>query len=136
MRKERVKKVPIKEIGIKIRNLRTLRGITQGELARRANVDQSMVSKVENGTANPGVETIRDIATALGVSADELFTPDLKLAPLTDKIIMQHLDENLRQFIAKEDAAPYITMAKELYEGGFAQEELDALLLIFTGRKK
>ena len=123
-----------RKIGEIIRNLRILRGVEQGDLARRAGVSQSLVSKVESGVANPSLETIKSIADSLGVTYEELFAPR-KLVPLSDKIIMGHLDENLRQFIAKDDSEPYIEVARELYEKGFNANELEALRMILASRK-
>ena len=123
-----------RKIGEIIRNLRMLRGVEQGDLARRAGVSQSLISKVESGTANPSLGTIKSIADSLGVTYEELFAPR-KMVPLSDKIIMGHLDENLRQFIAKDDSEPYIEIARELYERGFNAEELEALRMILASRK-
>lgn len=41
-------------------------GVTQVELARRTGIDQSDISKIERGVANPSVATLERIATALG----------------------------------------------------------------------
>ena len=123
-----------KKIGEIIRNLRMLRGVEQGDLAKRANVSQSMISKVESGAANPGLDTLKKIAIALGVTYEELFAPR-KVVLLSDKMTMSHLDDNLRQFIARDDSIPYIEVARDLYEKGFNNKELEALRTILTSSK-
>jgi XRE family transcriptional regulator, regulator of sulfur utilization len=56
------------EIGIAIRELRTTQGLTQGELAVQAGVNKGLVSKNENGRANPTWRTVVSITDALEVS--------------------------------------------------------------------
>lgn len=56
-------------------NIKTLReqaGMTQAELAERANVDQSAVSRWEIGNTKPRLRQIPIIAKALGVTVEEL----------------------------------------------------------------
>lgn len=45
---------------------RTKAGISQKELAERSKIDQSDISKIERGVANPSVNTLNRIAEALG----------------------------------------------------------------------
>lgn len=41
-------------------------GITQKELSERTGIAQGDISKLENGSANPSVKTLKRIAAALG----------------------------------------------------------------------
>lgn len=125
-----------REIGSRIKKLRLIRGIEQDDLANRARVSQSMISKIESGSATPSLKALKRIANALGVAYEDVFAPHSKLVPLNDKITMNHLDDNLRQFIAKEESVPYIMAGKELQERGLSKEELEALVSVFTSRKK
>ena len=43
-------------------------GITQAELSARTGIDQSDISKIERGVANPSVTTLSRIAQALGAT--------------------------------------------------------------------
>ena len=52
--------------------LREKRGMTQETLASDAETTLSTLSVIERGLANPTWATVRDIATALGVSIGEL----------------------------------------------------------------
>jgi transcriptional regulator with XRE-family HTH domain len=61
-----------KQLGKRIRDWRTRRGLTQEELAHRAGLDYSYINQIENGRRNPSVQTIDRIARALGVTANDL----------------------------------------------------------------
>ena len=45
---------------------RAMAGLTQKELAQRTGIDQSDISKIERGIANPSVATLERFAAALG----------------------------------------------------------------------
>jgi transcriptional regulator with XRE-family HTH domain len=51
---------------------RTLAGISQEELALRADVDRTFVSRLERGIRQPTITTLMVIAKALGVHAADL----------------------------------------------------------------
>ncbi len=60
-------------VGATIRQLREERGLTQGRLASYAGIDQSYLSKIENGLiGSVGVEIAGRIAHSLGVTVDYL----------------------------------------------------------------
>lgn len=59
--------------GEKIRQLRTARGMTQAELARRIGVSRQLVWQIENGQIETPVGRIAKIAAELGVSPWELY---------------------------------------------------------------
>ena len=56
-----------------VRQLRKVKGWTQDDLAEKANLEQTAVSLIENGRANPTVETLETIAICLGVRFVDLF---------------------------------------------------------------
>ena len=60
-------------LGAAIRTARKERGVSQEELADRAQVDRSYMSSVERGQQNPGVILVLRVATALDMTATELF---------------------------------------------------------------
>ncbi len=49
-----------------ILDARREKGITQKELSERTGIAQSDISKLENGSANPSVKTLKRVAAALG----------------------------------------------------------------------
>ncbi len=60
-------------VGTRIRALRTARGITVTELARRAAVSTALSRQVERALADPSLVTVRKIARALDVPLFSLF---------------------------------------------------------------
>ncbi|RWP18017.1 MAG: XRE family transcriptional regulator [Mesorhizobium sp.] len=65
-----------KLVGRNFARLRAERDLTQEAVAERANISQQYVSGLENGKRNPTVQTLFQIAQALGVSHMELVKPD------------------------------------------------------------
>jgi transcriptional regulator with XRE-family HTH domain len=61
-----------KKLGDNIRKIRIAKGMTQGDLCRKLEVDRAYMSKVESGKKNPTLSTITNIAEALSVSIDQL----------------------------------------------------------------
>lgn len=61
-----------KKLGVNIKRIREAKGMTQGDLCRKLEIDRAYMSNVENGNKNPTLATIEKIAKALGVSIDEL----------------------------------------------------------------
>jgi len=56
----------------RLREIRKSRGITQGELAERANIHRVTIAKYETGKFEPGRENLFKLASALGCTAEEL----------------------------------------------------------------
>ncbi len=78
------------DIGLKIRELRKKRGITQERLAEYLNISSQAVSKWENGTALPDISLVPQLVSFFGVSADELFSLNKNM---TDKRILEYREE-------------------------------------------
>jgi transcriptional regulator with XRE-family HTH domain len=65
--------VSSKIISKNIKKLREKTGLSQDQMARKANMPLSTYLKVENGvTPNPSIQTLLNIAEALAISLDEL----------------------------------------------------------------
>ena len=56
------------DVGQVLTTARRASGMTQGELAEKANVTQAALSRYENGLREPEPETLEDLARALGVT--------------------------------------------------------------------
>lgn len=56
----------------RIKELRKQHGLTQAELAAKADIPQSYISRLENGEHSPTAKTIQRIADALGVPATDI----------------------------------------------------------------
>lgn len=59
-------------VGKAIREVREKRGLTQGELSRKAGLGKGHLSTIESGKGDPSVATVRLLAQALEVSIDSL----------------------------------------------------------------
>jgi transcriptional regulator with XRE-family HTH domain len=61
------------KIGDNIRKLRLQKELSQEKLARLADIAFPTLTKIESGeTPNPTIDTVKKIATALGISIDNL----------------------------------------------------------------
>ena len=56
----------------RLRELRTGQGMTQADLAQRAKVTATYISKLESAGAAPGIDLVGKLAAALGVSISDL----------------------------------------------------------------
>jgi transcriptional regulator with XRE-family HTH domain len=62
-----------KKLGAMLKQIREAKGLSQLDLAKRAKVSQGYLSDLEaRQKKNPGIETLRKIAKALGVPVTEL----------------------------------------------------------------
>lgn len=61
------------DIGQKIRNLRNRNGLTQQELADRAELTKGFISQLERGQVSPSVITLLDLIEILGSTPAEFF---------------------------------------------------------------
>ena len=60
-------------IGNKIKQLRIKQGLTQDELARKADLPYTTLTKIEtNVITKPSIQTVMKIAKGLGISIDDL----------------------------------------------------------------
>jgi transcriptional regulator with XRE-family HTH domain len=58
--------------GLRLRDLRSQRGLSQEALAAEAGLDRTYISSCERGRRNISLENIYRLAEALGVQPDEL----------------------------------------------------------------
>jgi len=61
------------EIGKKIRELRMQKGLTQEELADRAELSKGFISQLERDLTSPSIATLIDILQCLGTSLEDFF---------------------------------------------------------------
>jgi len=61
------------KIGLRIKELRKLNGLSQEQLALKAEIDRTYMASVENGKRNVAVVNIEKIITALGESFESFF---------------------------------------------------------------
>ncbi len=70
-----------KRVGLNVQRLRRDKGLSQEELAHRAEIHQTYLSGVEGGKRNPSVMVLARIAAALRVDIEELFRADARSLP-------------------------------------------------------
>lgn len=78
-----------------VKQLRKAKGLTQGELASLAGIDQAKVSKIEAGLANVEASTLVSIASALDVEV--LLVPRRVIGPVRDLIEQQLTNARLAE---------------------------------------
>lgn len=91
-----------------IKGLRKAKGLTQGQLADIAGIDQARVSKIEAGTANAEASTLAAIASALDVEI--IMVPRRVLGPVQN-LIENHLNQSKNA----ETAKPVKSVRDELF---------------------
>jgi|ERR1700690_3532982 transcriptional regulator with XRE-family HTH domain len=62
-----------KELGNKIRGLRKLKDLTQEQLGEKSGLSYKFIGEIERGEVNPSLDSLKAIASALGVNARDLF---------------------------------------------------------------
>lgn len=61
------------KFGIKIKNLRKSKGLSQEKLANLAEIDRTYLPTIEKGERNVSIEVIERLANALDISVKDLF---------------------------------------------------------------
>lgn len=67
-------KVYLRKLGLKIKQIRTEKGLSQLALGIEIDVEKSNVSRLESGRVNARVYTLYKVAKALNVSYQELLS--------------------------------------------------------------
>ena len=65
-------------VGLRLKQLRQSRGLSQRKLARTASVSNATVSLIEHGKTDPSMGLLRKLLDSLGVSFAEFFVPDTR----------------------------------------------------------
>jgi transcriptional regulator with XRE-family HTH domain len=64
----------VKQVALRLQNLRQERGLTLEKLAFEADMELTQVHRVLNGTHDPQLTTLDKVAKALGTNLSELLT--------------------------------------------------------------
>src|SRR3981189_1663966 len=72
-KKEPVVDNPEIRVGLKMKHTRLLKGLTLKQLAELAGCSESLLSRIENGNANPSIKMMHRVALALGMPVSRLF---------------------------------------------------------------
>lgn len=81
------------EFNEKLKELRSIRGLTQEELAEALLVSRTAISKWESGRGYPSIDSLREISSFFSVTIDELLSGEklLSIAKKENKSNMQNL---------------------------------------------
>lgn len=92
----------LKNLGLTIRNIRKIRGLTLENLATKINKSKATVSKYENGEISIDILTINEIAKALNISVEELL-------PQNKEIVLKEIPkiDNSRPNFFKNNSVIY-----------------------------
>lgn len=60
----------------RLKYIRSSRGLTQAQLAKKAGLGQSTIGQIESGAKDPSISTLRKIAAALDIEMAVLFASD------------------------------------------------------------
>ena len=61
------------KLGLKIKELRKLKGLSQEKLANLADIDRTYLPTIEKGERNVSIEVVERLAKALNVTIKDLF---------------------------------------------------------------
>ena len=91
-----------KKLGLKIKELRKRKGLTQEELAELIQMEQNSISVMESGRNFPTLGTLEKIAKVLDVNLSDFFDYDYiedidDIKAWTEDIISKMDDKQLRQ---------------------------------------
>ncbi|GHA91372.1 cupin domain-containing protein [Modicisalibacter luteus] len=100
------------DVGPRLRALRTLRGISQRELAKRCGVTHSSLSLIEQNKVSPSVSSLKKILDAIPISVGDFFTMEL---------------ENRNQVFYRADELPDIGSGDVIYQLVGANRDTRAL---------
>lgn len=72
---EQQARAEVSQLGVRLRDRRAARGWTLDELARRAGLSKSYLSRIEDGDRQPSLASLLSLAQAYGVPLAALFAP-------------------------------------------------------------
>ena len=92
-------------LGANLKIFRKINGLSQAELAEKANTATNYISAIEAGRRFPSIEMLEKIAAALKIDTPELFSSE-KIQQQTTKnelevIIWQDIGKNISNYISK-----------------------------------
>src|SRR5271166_3007045 len=100
-------------LGVRVRELRSRRGMTRKMVARESDVSERHLAQLELGDGNVSVVLLRRIATALHVSLADLFTaegPDSdakrSIQGILDRVPAQQLSVVVERLVQEFSASP------------------------------
>jgi len=136
------------DLGQRVRELRTDKGWTLAEAAERAGLARSTLSKIENDQMSPTYDAVKKLATGLGVSVPQLFTPMRGVHSAGGRMAVTRTGEGaghatatyehelMAGALTRKNMMPYRTRvrAREVAEfDGWVRHEGEEFLYVLTG---
>nr|DAJ48702.1 MAG TPA: helix-turn-helix domain protein [Caudoviricetes sp.] len=111
--------------GAKIKEFRKQKGLTQKQLGDLCGMADSAIRRYENGKANPKIETLQKIATALKCNLSDLMDADeYKLHNI--EIAIKKVNDSVLEKNKEIDNEP-MTIAAHFDGDEYTEEELEAI---------
>lgn len=108
------RKVPIRQselvqrFAARLREVRLLRGLTQAELSRTAQVTVSYISRLEGGRVAPGIDMVERVAAALGTAVNDLLPTSESPDPLP--VLKGQAERMLGTLLEQGDRATFLRL--------------------------
>jgi transcriptional regulator with XRE-family HTH domain len=102
----------VARFGAKLRELRLARGMSQGELAQKAEITTNYVSRLEAGGAAPGIDLVARLCQALGVVIADLVP--LAAPPDDLAVVRQQAKRLFDSLIRTDDRAALLLLTQVL----------------------
>ena len=77
----------------RIEEVRTSKGLSQAELAKKFGTSAAVVGRYERGGSTPSIEVARKIADALDVTLDYMTDPESQLDAVKDQEMLNRLNQ-------------------------------------------
>ncbi|MGM1020405.1 MAG: helix-turn-helix domain-containing protein [Bacillota bacterium] len=104
-------------IGVRIRQIRKSRGLTQEQLGERAELQSTYIGGVERGERNISIETLEKLIKALKMSPSEFFYfGDNPIEKNTDKNKLIHIFISKLMKQENKNIRKMINIYKEIFE--------------------
>ncbi len=107
-------------LGLKIKTVRTQQNISMNTLAKRANIAQSTLSRIESGNQMPTFDVLEKIIDGLGYTLSDFFA-DTQETELLPAEIRQAVD--LLQQLPDSHRETFIELLEALVEKNKAKEK-------------
>jgi transcriptional regulator with XRE-family HTH domain len=115
-----------RSLGKAIRALRRKQGRTLSDVAKQAGISTSLLSQVENGLVDPSLDSLRDIAEALGTAPFRLLAvrPDSRVVRAKDRRLLSLPDSDVELWLLSPSMdEPFEVVRWTLKDGGVTSRE-------------
>ena len=89
------------KLGVRVRQQRELKGLTQSQLARKVGVTGSFIGHIERGEKKASVETLVALCNALAVSPSALLQDSLSDAVMQSQLAFDEESQELMKGIMR-----------------------------------